>query len=268
MKFPRPAATSASGAPAEKAMRAILVEGFEEGGELFEVAHLDSFVGAGIGSGGGGEDEDLRAVEGVFLEAEDAGTARKALVDRFAVEGDDAGFHFFDFTGEKDAALGEFLALNFFHAFGGALDQVGEADAEFDEAFVFGVFERLGDDTGIVHDGPKMIAAAGVIVPGACRAFAGIAADEDELHTFAKIVWKRAHGIACCPVPLLKRAVARDRTQLPPIARARSGNVRGTSILAEGESELGGILGECCQVCEQARVTVGVGRATLTQAVS
>lgn len=163
---------------------------------MLEVAHFHGFVRTGVGAGGRGEDEDLCAVESVLLEAEDAGAAREAFVDRFTVERDHARFHLFEFAGKQHAAFGEFLALDFFHAFGGALDQVGEADAEFDEAFVFGVFEGLGDNPGIVHDGPEMIAAAGVIMSGAGGTFAGIAADENELHAFAKIVWKRAHAIA------------------------------------------------------------------------
>lgn len=179
---------------------------------MFEVAHFDGFFGAGVGAGGGGEDEDLRAVEGVFLEAEDAGAAGEAFVDGFAIEGDDAGLHLFELAGEKDAAFSEFLTLDFFHAFGGALDQVGEADAEFDEAFVFSVFEGLGNDAGFVHDRPEMIAAAGVVVAGAGGTFARVGADEDQFHAFTKIVRKRAHALARAP---LKRALARDRPQLP-----------------------------------------------------
>ena len=131
-----------------------------------------------------------------LLKAELALALRKLFVDDLSVEGNDMRRKFLQLLRKNDAALGEISARQLFHALGGPLDQIGEADAEFDDALVVVIVERLGDDAAFIDHRPKLIGAAGVIVADADGGFAGIATNDDEFHAFSEVVGKCAHG-AC-----------------------------------------------------------------------
>src|ERR1700675_4868116 len=142
-------------------------------------------VAAGCRADGCWQHVNMRAVEKFFLDAKVAFALGELLEGELAVEGDDARQIFLELAGKYEAAFGIILALEFFDGFGGALDEIGEADAEFDDAAVVRVVERLGDDATIVEQGPEGIAAAGVIVTGANGRLRGVATHNHELHSFA-----------------------------------------------------------------------------------
>ena len=124
-----------------------------------------------------------------------AGAAGEFFVHHLAIKGDDARLQVFQFLRQEDAAFGKFLALDFLDGAGRALDQVGHADAEFQDAAVVFVAERLGDHARFVHDRPELIAAAGVVVADAGGTVARIGADQNHSHTFAKIIRQCAHSV-------------------------------------------------------------------------
>src|ERR1700675_1718217 len=127
----------------------------------------------------------MRAIKKFFLEAVIAFTLGELLEGELPVEGDYTRQVLLEFPGEDEAAFGEILALEFLDGFGGTLDEVGEANAEFDDAAIVRVVERFGDDTAVKEQGPKGIAAAGVVMAGADGRLRGIATHDHELHAFA-----------------------------------------------------------------------------------
>src|SRR2546429_6283723 len=93
----------------------------------------------------------------------------------------------------NDASLRKIFAFQLLDAFGGALDQVGEANAKFNHTPVVVVIKGLGHDTTLVQDGPEFVAAPGIVVAHTDGRLAGIAPHDDKLHAFAKMVWERSH---------------------------------------------------------------------------
>src|SRR5271157_2544998 len=166
---------------------------FDELGEFAKMLQAIALA-ARILTAGGRENVDLRAVKTRFLQAVVALALGKLLVNDLAVKGHHARREFAEFLREDDAALGKILARKFLDAPGGFLDEIGEADSEFDDAAVVRIVEGLGDNARFKERRPELIAAAGVIMTGADRGLAGIAAHDHELHAFAEIVGKCLHS--------------------------------------------------------------------------
>jgi hypothetical protein len=106
----------------------------------------------------------MRAVEKFFLDAIVAFALGELFEGEFSVEGNYARQVFLKFARKDEAAFGEILALQFFDGFGWTLHEIGEADAEFDDATVVRIVEWFGNDAAVIEQWPEGIAAAGVIV--------------------------------------------------------------------------------------------------------
>src|ERR1700719_3004376 len=142
-------------------------------------------LAAGGRADGCGQHVNMRAVEKFFLDAIVAFALSELLEGELPVEGDYARQVFLELAGKDEAAFGEILALQLFDGFGGALDEVGEADAELDNAAVVRVVERFGNDAAVIEQRPEGIAAAGIIMAGANRRLCRVATHNHKLHSFA-----------------------------------------------------------------------------------
>src|SRR5208337_2557658 len=172
---------------------AYVLSAFDELGEFAKVLQAVALA-TGILTAGGRENVDLRAVEIHLLQAVVAFALGKLLEDDLAVKGHHVRREFTQLLREDNAAFGEILARELLDASGRFFDEIGEANAEFDDAAIVGVVEWFGDHARFIEHGPELIAAAGVVVAGADGGFAGITTHDDELHAFAEIVWKCLHA--------------------------------------------------------------------------
>src|SRR5580700_7554358 len=157
---------------------------FHEIGELAKMLQAVAFA-AGRRTDGCGQHVNMRAVEKLFLDSVIAFALGELLEGELAVEGDYARKILLEFSGKHEAAFSKILALQFFDGFRRALDEISEADAEFDNAAVVRIVEGFGDDAAVIEQGPERIAAAGVIVAGPDGRLRGIATHDHELHSFA-----------------------------------------------------------------------------------
>src|SRR6516164_8065075 len=162
-------------------------------GELAKMLQAVALA-TGVLPAGGRKNINLRAVQIFLLQAVRALALRELLVGGLAVEGHDTGSELAQFLGKDDAAFGKVLACEFLDTLGGALDEVGKANAEFDDAAVVRIIERLRHDAGFVERRPKLIAAPSIVMAGAYGGFAGIATNDYELHAFAEVVGERFHS--------------------------------------------------------------------------
>src|ERR1700693_822997 len=154
----------------------------EQGSELLEVAQFFGIGIAGVLTAGGGKHEHLRAVEFFLLQAELARAAGKFFVSQLAIEGDHPRMMLFELLRKHHAAFRELFPANLFDAAGRPFDDVGEADAEFDQPAVVLRFQRVRHQSGLVKQRPELVAAAGIVMAGARRGFAGIEADHQQFH--------------------------------------------------------------------------------------
>src|SRR5271165_1896570 len=136
----------------------------------------------------------LRAIEQLLLQAEAALALGKLFIGYLAVEGDHARRKFLKLLGQDNAALGKILARQLFDAPGGTFHQVGQSNAEFNDAAVIRIVKWLRDDATVKQDGPEQVAAPGIVVARAHGRLAGVAAYDDELHPFSEIIWKCFHS--------------------------------------------------------------------------
>src|SRR5258708_17724034 len=137
----------------------------------------------------------MGGIEEFFLEAVVAFALRELLIGQLAVEGDDAREILLELAGKDEAAFGEILAVQLFDGFSGALDEICEADAEFNDAAVVRIVERFRDDAAVVEQWPERIAAAGVIMAGANRRFRWISTYDHKVHSFTQLGWGGVHSI-------------------------------------------------------------------------
>src|SRR5258708_13936016 len=79
---------------------------------------------------------NMRAIQEFLLDAVVAFALRELLVGQLAVEGDDAREILLELAVKDEAAFGEILALYLFAGFSGALVEICEPDAEFNDAAV------------------------------------------------------------------------------------------------------------------------------------
>src|SRR6185437_10626233 len=124
------------------------------------------------------QNENVRAIELLFLQAEHARAAGKPFVDHLAVEGDHARTEFFEFAREQNAAFGKFFAREVVYSFGWPFDQISKPYAEFDNSPVVFVSERLGNHAGFIQERPKFVAATRVIMTDAGGTLSGIASHD------------------------------------------------------------------------------------------
>ena len=162
---------------------------FNELGELAKVLQAIALA-ARILTAGGWKNVDMRAIKIRLLQAVVTFALRILLVDDLAVKGHHMRRELTELLRKNDAAFGEILAREFLDALGGFLDEIGEANPEFDDAAVVRIVEGLGNNARFVEHGPELIAAPSVIMAGADGGLAGITAYDDELHAFAEIVWQ------------------------------------------------------------------------------
>src|SRR5712692_9189895 len=115
--------------------RRLLLQTPEHSREQAEIPQLrpaaDSVLPAGRR-----QHKHLRAIQALLLQAELAPALGKLLKRQLAVERDDARRELLQLPRQQDTPFGEFLPMDLLHAARGALDQVGQADAELDDAFV------------------------------------------------------------------------------------------------------------------------------------
>jgi hypothetical protein len=158
------------------------------GDELGEFAEVFEFFGGAFPFGATGERQDVDAgtVQQFFLKADFTFSLGELFVGFFSIEGDDVGSEFFEFLREDDAAFCVVLAGQFCGSFGRLLDEIGEADAEFDDALVIVIVERFRDDAALEEQGPEFVAASGVVVANANGGLGWIAADDYQFHAFAE----------------------------------------------------------------------------------
>src|SRR5258708_30983722 len=112
---------------------------------------------------------NMRAVEKFFLNPVVALALGELLEGQLAVERDDARQILLELAGEDEAPLCVVLALQFFNRFGRPLDEIRQADAEFDDAAVVRVIQRFGDNAAVIEQWPERIAPARVVVATADR---------------------------------------------------------------------------------------------------
>src|SRR5258708_34670843 len=93
---------------------------------------------------------NMRAIQEFLLDAVVAFALRELFVGQLAVEGDDAREILLELAGKDEAAFGEILALQLFDGFSGALDEISEADAEFNDAAAVAEGERDRDNAAVV----------------------------------------------------------------------------------------------------------------------
>src|SRR5208283_2713638 len=123
---------------------------FDELGKFAKVLQAVALA-ASILTAGGGENVDLRAVEIGLLQTVVAFTLGKLFVDDLAVKSHHVRREFTEFLRKNNAAFGEILAREFLDALGGFLDEIGEANPEFDDAAVVGVVEWFGDHARFIE---------------------------------------------------------------------------------------------------------------------
>jgi hypothetical protein len=139
------------------------------------------------------EHVDTSPVKRFFLKTELAFTLGKLFVDYFPVESHDVRRELLKLLRKHDTAFGEISSRQFFLGLGGPLDQVREADAEFDHALVVVIVKRFGHYATFIQDGPELIGATGVVMAHTHGRFGRIAADDDQLHTFSQMVGECSH---------------------------------------------------------------------------
>jgi hypothetical protein len=71
-----------------------------------------------------------------------------------------------------------------------------QPNSKFDNPPVVRIIERLGHHSALVQRWPKLIPTACIIVTGANRRFRGIASDDHQLHSLAKIIRQCFHSVS------------------------------------------------------------------------
>src|SRR5712691_388672 len=157
---------------------------------LCELAEIAQFVSPadGVLTAGGRQHKHLRPVELLFLQAQLAWPLRKHFENDLHVKTDHAWHKFFDAARRP-------------------LHQIRQPDAELDHALVVLILEWLRHNPRIVQERPEQICAPRVIVAQARRLFTGIAANDHQPHSPAKIIRQRAHLCQIHPNALDLRVV-------------------------------------------------------------
>src|SRR6267142_2981432 len=168
---------------------------FDARDQLRKLSKMPEFFAPALGvrPAGGGQDINSSAVEPFFLYAVFALALGELFVCELPIERHDVRCKFFELLRKHDAAFGEVFTLQFFDALRRALHEIGESNAEFNDPLVIVVIEGLGYHTTCIEHGPKLIRAAGIVVAHAHRGLARIAANDYELHAFAKMVRECSH---------------------------------------------------------------------------
>ena len=84
------------------------------------------------------------------MQAELARSLGEFFVGVLAIESDHAWRVFLELLCQQNPALGNFLPVQLPNVTRGALHQIGKADAEFDQALIIRVGQRLGQNARIV----------------------------------------------------------------------------------------------------------------------
>src|SRR5579862_9760960 len=134
----------------------------------------------GVLCAGGRQHVHASTIERLFLDAEFALALRELLVGELAVESHYVRREFFKLLREDDTAFRKVFALQFLNSFGGALDEIREADAEFDDPLIVVVIERLRHDAAFEDHGPELVGTPSVVVANADRGFARVATNDDK----------------------------------------------------------------------------------------
>src|SRR5262249_17029874 len=134
-------------------MNLLVLQALQHLTELAKVAELLP-AADGVLPAGRGQHEDQRAVELLLLQAKLPRTLGKFLEYQLAVEGNDAWRILLKLVCQEDAAFGNLVPVNLFDPSRGALDEIGQPDAELNQAPIVLVIEQFRHNPPIVEQGP------------------------------------------------------------------------------------------------------------------
>src|SRR5262245_36774351 len=141
----------------------------------------------GLASGRGRQYVHTRPVKKFLLQTAFTFTLRKLFVRQLPVKGHYARRKFFQFLGKHNTALGEILARKLFRAVRGTLDQVGQTDAELDDALVVAIIEWFRHNAAFEEHGPELVLAPGVVVADTDRRLGRMASHNHKFHPLSEM---------------------------------------------------------------------------------
>src|ERR1700730_5745223 len=126
-----------------------------------------------------------RAVQKIFLKTKLTFALRKLFERQFAVKSDHMRRKLPKPLRQYNTALRKVLARQLSGGFCRAFHQIGQTNSKFDHALVIVIVEWLRNHATFIEYRPELIYAAGIVMADAHRRLAGIAAHNNELHTFS-----------------------------------------------------------------------------------